>query len=437
MKSVYLVSLLAVATLSGLAGCGGSSSSDDATADSYIQFYNGAAVSANTLLKAGDTNAGTATFGDVSTLSAFKPDTYTVELTDVATTDELLSDDVTLTKGDKTLLILTQTDEQYDYLNLSFKREQELEDKFNLYLVNLSDQYPQLDVHFASENKPLADAELVDSLSRHEISTVVTKDTGKFNVYLTLAGATTPLFVAEAVNFAYENTYVLIVRDKHGPLAQQLSLDLVLNSSSVVAYNHVDAGAQFRVYNSLNQPVEVALDNAAVATLAAGELSSYIDGEKGDYSLSARDGADALLLNSALLSLAAGESKTVLLYADADANTEALSVTEKDVPQVKQHDVSVANLVTDFEQLQVYFVRQNETIANAKNHIKNLKFKQQQYISLAKDYYAIALVHVAENGSTTLLDKTDSMMLTPGEHYTLLAEQDASAPSGYKLKLVN
>lgn len=437
MKSVYSVSLLALATVFSLAGCGGSSSSDDVTADSYIQFYNGAAVSANTLLKAGDTNVGTATFGDVSTLAAFKPDTYTIELSDVATNNELLSDEIALTKGDKTLLLLTQTDEQYDYLSLSFKRDQELDKQFNLYLVNLSDQYPQLDVHFAAENKPFADAELVDSLSRHEISAVVTKDTGKFNIFLTLGGANTPLFMAEAVHFAYENSYVLVIRDKHGPLTDQLSVDLVLNSSSVQAYNHVDASAQFRVYNSLAQPLEVALDNNAVVSLAAGQLSDYITAEKGDYSLSARDGADALLLNSALLSLAAGESKTVLLYNDVDANTEALSVTEKDSPQLQTHDVSVANLVPDFEKLQVYFVRQNETIANAKHHVKNLEFKKQQYISLARDYYAIALVHVAENGSTTLLDKTDSMMLTPGEHYSLLAEQDAAAPSGYKLKLVH
>ncbi|MDX5406775.1 MAG: hypothetical protein LPK11_07010 [Chromatiaceae bacterium] len=46
-------------------------------------------------------------------------------------------------------------------------------------------------------------------------------------------------------------------------------------------------------------------------------------------------------------------------------------------------------------------------------------------------------MHVAENGSTTLLDKTDSLQLTPGQRYMLLAEQDDAAPSGYKLTLVH
>ncbi|WP_165907375.1 hypothetical protein [Rheinheimera sp. D18] len=42
-----------------------------------------------------------------------------------------------------------------------------------------------------------------------------------------------------------------------------------------------------------------------------------------------------------------------------------------------------------------------------------------------------------ENGSTTLLDKTESIMLELGKHYSLLAEKNNAAPSGYQLKLVH
>ncbi|HEX5794132.1 MAG TPA: hypothetical protein VFY01_12715 [Rheinheimera sp.] len=436
MKSVYLSSILVLSA--ALAGCGGSSSSDETTADSYLQFYNGAANAGNTQLKAGDTNIGTAVYGDVSSVVALKADAYELELVDVASAADLLTEDAALTKDNKTLFILTQQDEQYDHLSLSFEREPELEDKFNLHLVNLSEQYPQLDVHIAAEGKPFADAELLSSLSLHEVTAEAeTRDVGKYNLYLTEAGETTPVFTAQAVDFAYENTYVMIIRDKHGPLADQLSLDVVLNSSSVTAYNNLNASAQFRLYNSLAQPVELALDNNVVATVAAGAMSNYIPGNKGDYSLSVRDASNNLLLNSALLSLAAGDSKAVLLYNNADAEAEALTVQEQDTPQLQAHDVIVANLVPDFAKLQFYFVRQNETISNARYNVKNLEFKKQQTISLPKDYYAISLVQVAENGSTTLLDKTASMMLEPGKHYTLLAEQDDAAPSGYKLKLVH
>jgi hypothetical protein len=434
MKSVYVMSLLLLTV--SLVGCGGSSK-DEATADSYLQFYNGAAVAGNTQLKASDTSIGSATYGDVSAVATLKASSYKLELTDVGSAENVLSKDVTLNKGDKTLFMLTQQGEQYDYLSLTFKRDIKAEEKFNLYLANLSEQYPLLDIYIAAENKSFSDATLLDSLSLREVSTTAkSQKIGKYNLYLTQAGATTPLFTARAVSFAYENTYVVIVRDKHGPMANQLSLDIVLNSSTVTAYNNIDAAAQFRLYNSLSQPIDLALDSQTVATVPAGQMSSYIPGAKGDYSLSVRDSSGALLLNSALLSLVAGDSKAVLLYNNAAARTEALAVQEKDTPQLRSHDVMVANLVADFTQLQFYFVRQSETISNAKYHIKNLQFKKQQYISLPKDYYAIALVQVAENGSTTLLDKTASIMLEPGKHYTLLAEKDDAAPSGYKIKLV-
>lgn len=437
MKSVYSLRLLALGALLGLAGCGGGSS-DNTTAETYLQFYNGAASAGNTSLKAGDKAIGNATYGDVSALVAVAPDSYTLELTDVASADELLTQEMSLAEGNKTLFILTQKDEQFDYLSLSFKRDESLDKQFKLHLVNLSAQHPTLDVHLSAESKGFADAELVDSLSFQEVSSVADgKELGRFNVYLTQAGGNTPLFVAKGVNFAYTSNYVMIVRDKFGPLAGQLSVDVVLNSSTVAAYDHSDASAQFRLYNSLEQDISVALDNQNVASVASGQLSDYLPLTKGDYSLSARDGDGALLLNSALLSVAAGNSKAVLLYANEQQKVEALSVTEPDKPQAQAHDVVVANLVADFTQLQFYFVRSNETIANARYNVKNLAFKKQQILSLPKDYYAIALVQVAENGSTTLLDKTDSIMLTPGEHYMLLAEQDDAAPSGYKLKLVH
>ncbi len=435
MKSVYLSSLLLLTAV--LAGCGGSSK-DPATADSYLQFYNGAAMAGNTQLKAGDTNIGAAVYGDVSSVVALKADTYSLELSSVTSSASVLSKSMPLGKGDKTLFMLTQQDEQYDYLSLSFKRDIELDDKFQLYLANLSQQYAALDVYIAAENKPFADATLLESVSQLEVSTAAkTQGIGKYHLFLTRAGQTTPLFTSPAINFAYENTYVVVVRDKHGPLADQLSLDVILNSSSVAAYGNVDASAQFRLYNSLGQTVQLALDNTVVASVAAGQMSDYVAGTKGDFSLSVRDADGSLLLNSALLSLAAGDSKVVLLYNNAANHAEALTVLEKDAPQVQAHDVLVANLVPDFDKLQFYFVRQHETISNAKYSIKNLAFKKQQSINLPKDYYAIALVQVAENGSTTLLDKTNSMQLQPGKRYNLLAEKDDAAPSGYKLKLVD
>lgn len=306
MKSVYSLRLLALGALLGLAGCGGGSS-DNATAETYLQFYNGAATAGNTSLKAGDKAIGTATYGDVSALVAVAPDSYTLELSDVASADKLLSKEMPLAEGNKTLFILTQKDGQFDYLSLSFKRDESLDKQFKLHLANLSAQHPTLDVHLSAESKGFADAELVDSLSFQEVSSVANgKELGKFNVYLTQAGGNTPLFVAKGVNFAYTSNYVLIIRDKFGPLAGQLSVDVILNSSTVAAYDHTDASAQFRLYNSLEQDINVALDNQNVASVATGQLSGYLPLVKGDYSLSVRDSGGAFIIKQCVIKCGRG-----------------------------------------------------------------------------------------------------------------------------------
>ncbi|GAB2922889.1 DUF4397 domain-containing protein [Rheinheimera gaetbuli] len=438
MKATGLTSCVILASALVLSACGGSSSSDSAAAASYLQFYNGAPGTGNSILSAGDTSAGAATYGDVSSVVTLKPDSYTLQVKDVASSTSLLSKELSLSADNKALFILTQQGQQYDYLNVNVSRAEPEEGKFKLHLVNLSAQNTQLDVYMAQVGNGFSSAEKLDSLSQNEVSTeVISNDIGQYRFFLTAAGSQTPLFTTEAVNFAYRNSYVVIVRDKFGPIANQMSLDIILNSSTVAAYNDVDAAAQFRVYNSLSTSVALTLDNTSAGNVTAGQLTAYKANAKGDFSLTVHDDDNNLLLNSALLSLAAGESKSVLLYGNEQGVTEALAVTEKDSPQQKSHDLIVANLVPDFARLQFYFVKQNETIANARFHVKNLDFKKQQSLTLPQDYYAIALVHVAENGSTTLLDKTDLLQLTPGKHYMLLAEQDDTAPSGYKLTLAH
>ncbi|MBU2069771.1 MAG: DUF4397 domain-containing protein [Gammaproteobacteria bacterium] len=438
MKATGLTSCVLLASALVLSACGGSSSNDSATAESFLQFYNGAAGTGNAILSAGDKSVGSATYGDVSSVISLEPDSYTLQVKDVATSASLLSKDLPLVVDNKALFILTQQGQQYDYLTVDVSRTEPEEGKFKLHLVNLSAQHSQLDLYMAQVGNGFNNADKLDSLSQNEVSTeVVNNDIGQYRFFLTAAGSQTPLFTTDAINFAYRNSYVLIVRDKFGPIANQLSLDIVLNSTTVAAHNDVDAGAQFRVYNSLATSVALTLDNVSAGSVAAGQLSAYQDHAKGDFSLSVRDADNNLLLNSALLSLAAGESKAVLLYNNKAGATEALAVAEKDSPQQKSHDLIVANLVADFDRLQFYFVRQNETIADARYHVKNLDFKKQQSLTLPEDYYAIALVQVAENGSTTLLDKTDLLQLTPGKHYILLAEQDDAAPSGYKLTLAH
>ncbi|MDX3774132.1 DUF4397 domain-containing protein [Chromatiaceae bacterium AAb-1] len=441
MKRFFSAHLLAAVTLAGLAGCGGSSGGDDSEFNqSYIQFYNGSASNSSVAGAAGETSLGTATYGDASSLVTVEPGSYTLKLTNSNTTDTLLEQELSLAKGDKTLFLLTESSDQPDYLQVSFSRNDALDNAFNLHLANLSAQYPQLDIYLGEEGKPFADAELVTGLSLNEITATASNHaTGKYNLYLTEAGQQTPVFERRAVDFRFTTTYVLIVRDKHGPIEQQIVVDIVLNSTTVENLDHENATAQYRIYNGLAATdISVALDNTEVLQLAEGDFSAYQSVNRGDYSLSVRDAdtTNQILLNSALLSITPGQSRALLVFEDVNQQVSLLNIAETELPQVQSHDVAVANLVPEEGTLSVYFVRQNETINTARYHVKNLDPGKQAGITLPKDYYAIALVKGADSSSANLLYKTDLMQLESGKRYVIAAESDPQSASGYHLTLL-
>jgi hypothetical protein len=435
MKVLHITRLMAAIGLLALVGCGGSSSSDIAS-DSFVQFYHAAPNTASTRLKVGDTAIGNATFADVSSLTAVEAGNYTISFEETITERQLLTKDVDFIAGDKTLFIMTETDQQYDYLPVSFKRDDSLDKEFNLYVVNLTKQ-AELDVYLSAENETFAEAELLENLSFQAISSVTTKATANYNLYLTAAGQTRPLYTGKGLNLTYSSTYVIILRDQYGPIANQLVADVILNSSTVTTVKDQDAIAQFRLFNSLDQRVQLAVDNQPTLSVQPGENSTYHRLNKGDYSVNISTVDNQPLVTSGLLSLAAGESKAVLLYNNAQQAPQIMALAEATKPQLQSHDINVVNLVADQDKLQFYFVRQDETIADARHSVKNLGFEQQHSLVLPKDSYDIALVYIAENGSAILLDRLASQQFEPGKHYLLLAEQDDAAATGYKLTLVN
>jgi len=110
-----------------------------------------------------------------------------------------------------------------------------------------------------------------------------------------------------------------VVRDKLGPMQQQVSLDIVGNSTAVEALEHRLAKGQVRIYNSLdNQQGQIAINNLPVADLVQDTLTDYIQLDKNDYSIAVLNENNQLLLNNVLLTINAGQSKSVLLFRDAE-----------------------------------------------------------------------------------------------------------------------
>jgi len=389
-------------------------------------------------LTVNDQAVGSAIFGDASNMLAIEPGTYKYQLKNATSTALIKEADITLNKGEKTLLLMAGDATNPSILTLTHKREEKFDDEFRVFVANLSANYDKVDVYTAAETDDFSKATLLESVSAKEITkTGKMLKRGKYKLFITTAGSKTPFFEAAAYNFQYTTSYVMVVRDKLGPMVNQVSLDVVGNSTTVEALEHRLAKGQVRIYNSLdNQQGQIAINNLPVADLVQDTLTDYIQLDKNDYSIAVLDQNNQLLLNNVLLTINAGQSKSVLLFRDAEQKVGLVSFTEKNLPQIHEHEINVANLVPDFKNLHFYFVRQNETIESAKFHVKALDFKKYATLVLPKDLYSISLVQVAENGTISLLDKTDMLQLEAGKNYILAAEPSTVAPSGYKITLV-
>ncbi|WP_419571861.1 DUF4397 domain-containing protein [Rheinheimera sp.] len=423
-----------------LAACGGSGSdsNEEGFNKSYIQFYNGAANSANTSLTVKDTAAGTATFGDASNMLTIDPGSYTYQLKNAQSSALIKEATIDLKQSEKTLLVMTGDVANPTILSLVHKREESFDDQFRAFSANLSVNYKNVDMYTAGENEDFSKAVLLESLSDKELtSTGKMIKRGKLKLFLAVTGQTTPFFESAAYDFKYTTSYVLIVRDKIGPMQQQVAVDILLNSTTVESLEHKDAKGQIRIYNSLdNQQGQIAINNLPVADLQQDSLTPYLEFSKGDYSISVLNEQNQLLLNNVLLTVNSGQTKAVALFKDADNKVGLVNFVERNLPQIHEHEVNVLNLTPDFKNLHFYFVRANETIETARYHVKALEFKKQQAVTLPDDLYSISLVQVADNGTISLLDKTALLEFVDGANYILTAEPSAQAPSGYKINLV-
>jgi hypothetical protein len=443
MKMIQRASrlVLPLFSLIALAACGGSSgdsNNEEGFNQGYVQFYNGAANSANSTFTVNNVAAGSATFGDASGMLNIDPGTYKYQLKNASSSALIKEADITLNKGEKTLLLLTGDVANPTVLSLTHKREEKFDDQFRVFVANLSVNHDKVDLYTAADTEDFSKATLLETVAKNEITTTGKMlKRGKFKLFITAAGSKTPFFEAAAYDFKYTTSYVLVIRDKLGPMVNQLALDIVGNSTTVESLEHRLAKGQVRIYNSLdNQQGQIAINNLPVADLKQDTLTDYIQLDWNDYSLSVLNENNELLLNNVLLTINAGQSRAVLIYRDADQKVGAVNFTEKNLPQINEHEINIANLVPDFKNLHFYFVRQNETIESAKFHVKALDFKNYASLVLPKDFYSISLVHVADNGTISLLDKSEMLQLEEGKNYILTAEPSATAPSGYKLSLV-
>lgn len=446
MRIFLLLSLLLGTTT--LTGCGGSSSDDTSATytSSYIQLYNGSANSTSTRLILTDSDdssvlAGAATYTDATSLVTYTPATYDIKLSRLNSDGDdisALETSITLRQSYKHLLLLTGDYNSPELLTLEFLRDDSLTDTFKLYVVSLlpDDAY---DVYLSKSDATFDDATLAATLNYSQISSVLEFDSGNYIIYVTAAGSRDILFQSSKYNFEYLTEYVLVPRIASGPLAGNIAVDVINSTTTVGNLTDLTAQAQFRLYNSIDSigNSDIYLnDSVAFTSLAADNLSDYVELAAKDYRLSASDEQGVFYLNSALMTLNQGQSKAVVLYQNASANTAAVVVEESNAPQIYDFDINVVNTITSYSSLSVYFVPPNETIDTAEYYITSLNSGAQKEINVPDGEYTVFLLYTDSNKNQTLLAESEVQQFVAGSNYLLIAEPDNSSNSGYKLSVL-
>lgn len=444
---------IGLVAISGLAACGGSDSSSDYSY-AYIQFYNASPNGANVEMREVDGDSfGSAQFGD--TTAMYSMDNGEIELEFIRTDSddqEVLIDTYTvnLKNGDKHLIVMSGDFDSPIISDYSYTRET-LEDHFRLFALSVTIDEGSYDFYLAESGDPFEAANFLGTVTASEMiefdywdpdddSDYFDED--EYTIYLTEPGSTEVLFESQTIDFAYETEYLLTMRDVSGAIQSGLVVDTILNSSSVTALTDVEADSQYRIYNSTN--ITTALDvtfggntdeEDVAFSLDAGELSEFTEIGYGDYRVTVTDtSGEATTLSNKLITLNQGESKAILIYEKAGA-LGAVTFVESGLPQAYDKTVNFINLVEDFDDVDFYLVRNDETIDTAEYDLQNLEFGETDSEVLPSDYYEIIAVYEDDNEEQILLDRTALFGFNEEENYIVTVEP-ADTATGYEINIL-
>lgn len=452
LRVVLMSGLIAMLTACG----GGSDSGSDTYTDAYLQFYNGSANSPSTLIIVDGDDLGSSTYGDVTSLFSLESGSVDLELQwqdgdgqEITVAEQTVS----LKDGYKTLMVMSGDFDNPDVTEYQFERS-EFDDEFALYAVSVISDGQSFDLYIADSGAPFSEAHFISTLSYLSFEQGQYWDAddnlnawseGDYVIYLTAPGSDEVLFQSQEIDFAYSTDYVLIVRNTTGANEDNIVIDIVLNSSSIEANQDVTATSQFRVYSALSQSVDLDVslhangDDELQQTISGGQMSEFTSVTFGDYQVQAYNSEDSSYgFSNRLLTLNQGESKTLLLFENENAQLTSIEVSDSSLPQSFEHEVNVANLLPEFDNVNVYFVRNDETIDSADYKMTSLDYADARTITLPNDYYSILVVYVDSLGEDTLLYRSALMDFT-GENVLLVtieAESEDEWTSGYRAKLL-
>lgn len=456
MHKTYTYVLISIVSALGLSACGGSGGDDPVYTDAYLQFYNGSSNSALTTMAEVDESAlGAAAYGDATTLLNLSSGDLELEFYRTDADDkEILLDELSikLKEGQKSLVILSGDYESPSFVEHSFSRE-ELSDHFRLFVTSVIAEQSSYDLYMSEAGAPFSAANLLGTINYQGFdempywaadSDSEDFDTGEYVLYLTEPGQSEPIFETPTINFVYDTEYVVVLRNTSGAIKNNIEMDMIINSTTVGNYADADASSQYRIYNSLDNSgsLHLSLDgnnggDSDSLDIADNSMSEFNAITFGDYRLSAQSADESgLSFNNRLLTLNQGQSKAIILYQDSDNKLTSLSIKESTLPQVFDHQISAVNLSPDFSDIDLYFVRKDETIETAEYRISSLDFAESRTLTLPSDYYELIAVYDDDNDTQVLLDRTELIGINQEYNYILTIEKTELSPTGYQINLL-
>ena len=453
--SVYLRSIfLVVFVLLGITACGGSDSTESDYEFAYIQFYNASPNGANVEMREVDGDSfGFAQFGDTTSMYSMESGTLELEFIRTDADDQEVYIDtysVTLKTGHKTIVVMSGDFANPTITEYSYERET-LEDHFRLFGLSVTVDNSAYDFYLSESGDPFEAAHFLGSVTADGMVAFDYWDAdddsddfdqGEYTIYLTQPGTDDVVFESQTLNFIYATEYLLTLRDVSGAIQDGLIVDTILNSSSVTALTDVEADAQYRIYNAtdIGTPLTVTFggntdEDDVSFTLGEGEISAFSAIRYGDYRVTVSDSSgEALSLNNKLITLNQGESKAILVY-EKDGQLGAATFVESGLPQAYDKTVNFINLVSDFDDVDFYLVRNDETIDTAEYDVQNLTFAESADEVLPADYYEVIAVYEDDNGEQILLDRTALHGFVEDKNYIVTVEP-ADTPTGYEINIL-
>lgn len=462
MRSKLSYSLLTACLALGLSACGGSDDDNADFPDAYLQFYNGSANSAVTTMREADEGVlGGVSYGDSTALFAREAGDIDLEFFRTDADDQEVTIDertVNLRDGEKTLVMLSGDFDAPTFNEFKFQRE-ELEDHFRLFTVGLI-QGQSFDLHMSDSGAPFSAANLLGTVTYEGFDELTfwdpdensdDFDEGNYTIYLTAPGSTEVVFESPTVNFAFATEYVLAIRASSGAIANDVEVDLIINSSQVGNLSDVDASSQYRIYNSLDSTsLNVTLDGNddvnQVVDVAANTITAFAEIEFGDFQLSATNTDGSLKFDDRLVTLNQGESKAILIYQEptvtagdgsvSGGNLTSLSFEESNLPQVFDKQIRAVNLVPDFVDVDLFFVRKDETIETADFLISSIDFGESKTLTLPSDFYELIAVFDDNEDTQVLLDRTELIGINEERNYIITIEKTDDSNNPFKISLL-